>query len=46
MRIRLTLRGLETLTIEGEPRDVLKRADEILVKWKVIWNGEAKGKGR
>ncbi len=36
MKVKLTLKGLEEIHIDGKPREVLRKADEILVKWKVI----------
>ena len=46
MKVRVILEGFERIEVEGDPRDVLKRVDEVLVDWKVRWNAEKEGKGR
>lgn len=46
MKVMLKLEGYEDITLEGSPQEVLKEADEVLVKWKVRFHGEEEGKGR
>ena len=43
MRVRVLLSGCGEVTIEGEPRDVLERADKVVVEWKVRCDGKEKG---
>ena len=46
MKIRIILKGYEEVEFEGKPDEVLKEADEVLVRWKVRFHGKEEGKGR
>ena len=43
MKVKLILSGYEEIEVEGTPKEVLERADEVVLQWKVRWNGQAKG---
>ncbi len=43
MKITLILEGKERVILQGSPEEVLKEADEIIVKWKGDTNGEKEG---
>ncbi len=43
MRVKLTIYGCGEVEIEGNPREVLEKADVIVVEWKVRCDGKEKG---
>ena len=43
MKVKLILKGYEEVELEGNPREVLQEADELIVRWKVVWDGKEKG---
>ena len=43
MRVKVIITGYGEVSLEGNPREVLKKVDDLVVRWKVMWDGKETG---